>query len=167
MKKFIVIIYLLFTSIVLYGQNEDKETDLRQMQYYLHQVFEKTAEAFRFILVNSGSTDSSNITFTNPFKPYTSLDTVLAITSTPATLATLLGYNWNLRGGLLEIWNYDSGQIIAHGSSGIGFSSNESGGILYFSEYYSDIYGFYKDAAQCYVVSDQANGYVRIRLIGR
>lgn len=179
MKKIIFLLFLV--SSLIWGQNTNKENPPpRPTQVYMYQIYDKVREAIRVIItsdvtaqdtiivVSSDSTVVKNeVLFSNPYKPYTPLDTVVAITNTASDLSTLLGYNWNLRGGLLELVNYDVGKRVSHGSEDIGFNANESGHVLYFGDIYRDIYSFYPDASSCYVVSDSATAYVRIRLIGR
>lgn len=182
MKKLKLFLFtILILSGFVYGQNTNKEDPPpKPTQVYMYRVYDNVQEAFRVIItsdataqdtiivVSSDSTVVKNeVLFSNPYKPYTPLDTVVAITNTAADLATLLGYDWNLRGGLLELINYDVGKRIAHGSSDIGFGAGSSGHVLYFGDTYRDEYSFYPSASSCYVISDSTNAYVRIRLIGR
>ena len=60
MKKigyFLVLIFIL--TINMYGQNTDKEDGVRTTQIYLHNAFEKTIQALRFVLVGGEGLDSS------------------------------------------------------------------------------------------------------------
>ncbi len=179
--KIFLILFFIVSGFCL-GQNTNKEDPPpRPTQVYMHQIYDKVGEAIRVIItsdvtaqdtviiISSDSTIVKNeVLFSNPYKPYTPLDTVIAITNTASDLATLLGYNWNLRGGLLELVNYDVGKRVAHGkSNGVGFNPSQPGHVLYFGDTYKDEYSFYTEASNCYVVSDSLNAYLRVRLIGR